>query len=353
MSPRNQIGGRRHAVRLPRSRALLPLFLPFATVLFSHATALPVAFDSAGRHETHSVPADSAGVERARIFVGHVERTFLHHAPATLPAAPALVLVFHGAGGDGARVRSFLGDQLERFADAHGFVVIYADGVGGHWNDCRVNAPYPAKKRNIDDLTFVRAMIRWSEGRYGVDASKVRAIGFSNGGHFALRLALEMPDDIEAIAALGAALPVDHELDCTVGRRTSSILLINGTADSVNPFDGGDASVNGVRLGGVRSSLQSAHDLARIAGHRNQPEHAVILPPRDDGSGIERIRWRARGRPSVALVTVHGAGHTVPGSQASFPEWLGRVERAYSAVGEAVRFFSTTEPMHRTRWEPR
>jgi hypothetical protein len=44
-------------------------------------------------------------------------------------------------------------------ADQHGFVVIYSDGYRRNWNDCRKYATFPAKRQNIDDMSFFRTLI--------------------------------------------------------------------------------------------------------------------------------------------------------------------------------------------------
>lgn len=293
--------------------------------------------------QTFASPPAAPSVER--IFVGPLERTFNVYAPASnangelRSVRPALVLALHGAGGDGRRLRHFTSGTLERLADEHGFIVIYPDGLGGHWNDCRAASPYPARKRRIDDISFVRALIRWAEGRYDIDPRKVHAFGFSNGGHFAIRLALEMPDEIAAVAAVGASLPVPDELDCTIPDRTAPVMLVNGTADSINPYAGGSAKApDGEPLGRVRSADESARELARIAGHGAAPDRTIPLA-RADGTGVQRLHWRQHGTSDVILITILGGGHTIPGSSARFPDIVGPVERAYDAVRDIVRFF--------------
>jgi polyhydroxybutyrate depolymerase len=343
---------------IPRNRAMRAAV---TAVLIVAASAAPAAGQAASegpdarrvgaRSEPPRSVVDSSNVVAGRILSDGIERTFLVHAPADLPSRPGLVIVFHGAGGDGARVRGFLGRELEPLAARHGFVVIYPDGFAGHWNDCRAATPYPARQRNIDDAAFVRRVIAWAAIHYGIDASAVRAVGFSNGGHFAYRLALEGRGMVEAVAVFGASLPVARELDCARGPVRSRVLVVSGTADPVNPYAGGTAAAGGVMLGRVRPAVRSAHDLARHAGHRTPPLRDVLLARRPDGRSVERIRWLRCGAPDVVLVTVRGGGHTIPGSSAAFPAWLGPVERSYDAIGEAVRLFERPpcDPAARTR----
>jgi len=44
-------------------------------------------------------------------------------------------------------------------ADAWDFVASYPEGYEGHWNDCRKKGPYAAKQLQIDDVSFMRALV--------------------------------------------------------------------------------------------------------------------------------------------------------------------------------------------------
>jgi polyhydroxybutyrate depolymerase len=329
-------------LRAGRRRPRLTATISLGGVLACSPLSAAVPEPSGGaEHDPH--PA-----ERGRLHVGPLERTFLYYAPPGLPAHPAAVLVFHGAGGDGARIRGFIGPELERLARERGFVVVYPDGHGGHWNDCRRGVPYPARRRNIDDTGFVRGLIRWLGDHYGVDGERVRAIGFSNGAHLAFRLALELPGEIQAIAAFGAGLPVPEEIDCESTGVPVPVMLVNGTADPINPFQGGQAvGPDGGQLGQVLSSHATAEHFARLAGYRADAAVEESMLPLV-GTGVERRAWRRRGAPEVVHYTVRGGGHTIPDPAAAFPGFVGPVERRFRAVEEAVRFFERQPSPHRT-----
>jgi polyhydroxybutyrate depolymerase len=295
-------------------------------------------------------PPEDPGLRRGSLVIGQVERTFLHYAPPDLPPQPPAVLVFHGAGGDGDQMRHLVGQELERLARQSGFVVVYANGHEGHWNDCRAGVPYPAKERGIDDLAFVRGLIHWLGHRYGVDPRRIRAIGFSNGAHLAYRLALELPGELQAIAAFGAGLPVEEELDCRESGAAIPVMVVNGTMDRINPYDGGDAvGPDGRFLGRVRSTPGTAKYFARLAGHGGEPVREEVLPAAEaQGTAVRRTEWSRLGAPVVVLVTIVGGGHTIPGPGGPFPEFLGAVETRFRAMEEAVRFFDRL-PVSRDR----
>ena len=75
------------------------------------------------------------------------DRSYLAYVPAKLPFGSALVIVLHGSGMDGKKMRKWTGYEFDRMADQRGFVVLYPDGYRGNWNDCRKNAIFATKRR--------------------------------------------------------------------------------------------------------------------------------------------------------------------------------------------------------------
>jgi hypothetical protein len=97
-------------------------------------------------------PHLSTAVQRSTMRVGERERTYLAYVPANLPPKSALVIVLHGSGMGGKRMRECTGYEFDRLADQRGFAVLYPDGYRHNWNDCRMNATFPANRENIDDM---------------------------------------------------------------------------------------------------------------------------------------------------------------------------------------------------------
>jgi polyhydroxybutyrate depolymerase len=257
------------------------------------------------------------------------------------PVGPRPVLVvLHGAYGNGALARALAAPALERLADRHGFVVAYPDAYADGWNDCRRQVPYAARRDGVDDVAFVRALVARLAATRGVDGGRAYALGFSNGGHLALRLALEAPAGVAGVAAVGAALPeADDALPgCDGARGATAVLLVNGTADRVNPYAGGEVRLpDGRRAGRVLSSRATAEYFASLAGHA-APPHADTLAAAWPRARATRLEWRGAGAPAVALLTVPGGGHLLP-RRAALTPLLGDASEQLDAVEEAVRFF--------------
>lgn len=220
-----------------------------------------------------------------------------------------LVLALHGTGGDADRLRAYLGGALERAANEHGWLVAYPEAVDGRWNDCR-RAGSRARTAGIDDVGFLRAVVRRLARTRGADPGRVFLLGYSGGGHMAFRVALEDGSLARGMAVFGASLPTDPELLCRDTGEPVATLLVNGHRDLINPVGGGDViAPDGRPLGTVRSAR------AAIAYFKRRPGYA---PAR--------------------LVLVDG-GHAVPGPDGRFPRIAGRVVRSYHGVREALAFF--------------
>jgi polyhydroxybutyrate depolymerase len=185
------------------------------------------------------LPSLTATIRKSTVRLGGRDRSYLIYVPANLPPQAALVIVLHGSGMDGARMRLCTGYEFDCLADQHGFVVIYPDGYRRNWNDCRKYATFPAKRENIDDMGFIRTLIARASIEQAIDEQQVYAFGYSNGGHMAFRLAIEAPDEIAAVGAVAANLPTPDASSCPQRGRTSRVMLINGTADPINPYQGG------------------------------------------------------------------------------------------------------------------
>jgi polyhydroxybutyrate depolymerase len=293
----------------------------------------------------HSI---ATGLHRATLVHEGHERSYLLYVPERLAQKPAVVLVLHGSGGTAERIRGFTDRRFERLADRHGFLVIYPQGFEGNWNGCRRRAPSSANRLEIDDPGFVRALLRRLEETHGAGrvGGGVLAFGFSGGGHLAFRLALETPELVDAVVAVGAGLPDPSDSDCKPSGQPVAVSLIDGTDDPINPFDGGEVvlpeSLGGALLGRVLSAEASAAIFATTAGHPERP--AVTRDPDRDGdpsTGIERRVWN-ESSPEVALITVRGGGHTIPQtgpSRARFPAFAGSQSHEIDAVLEAWSFF--------------
>ena len=285
-------------------------------------------------------PVLSAAVRRGTLHVGGRERTYLFFAPARRPAAPALVIAFHGSMGSPGAIRVASGYGFDRLADRHGFVVAYPQGHDGNWNDCRRTADYEARRLDIDDVGFFDALVARMRRDFQVDPARVYVVGLSSGGHFVFRLALERPERIAAAATFAASLPTADNNVCAARGRPPPIMLVNGTADPLNPYDGGTVTLFGFgSRGTVLSARAGAEYFARARGATGPVTMRIGPSSRSDPTSVERAEWRSASGAEVALLAVRGGGHVLPQPDYRPPRLLGRATSAIDGPAAAWAFF--------------
>jgi polyhydroxybutyrate depolymerase len=294
------------------------------------------------RQSLPPMPELAGRIEKAALSHGGRTRTWLTYMPAGRAAAPALVIVLHSSMGSAQQAREMFGYDFDVLADEHGFVVAYPNGVEGHWNEARVKGPFAAKQQNIDDVGFLRALVDQLVERYDVDRSHVYVTGVSNGGSMAIRLALEGPDLARAYAAVVSSVPAPGNMAAAPSGRAVSMLIMNGTDDPLNPWDGGDVVLRGVW--GNRGPVMSTHasiDYFRALAGLESAADTTAFPDRDasDGSTVERSLWSEPGKSSVALYAIKGGGHQVPHPATYGRRLLGSSNRDIHAAREIWKFF--------------
>lgn len=265
------------------------------------------------------MPRLSGALAKGSIDVGGIKRTYATYVPRGLPKGAPMVIVMHGSGENGARMRVETGYGFERLADAHHFAVVYPNAANdGDWNACSVVGAV-----NDDDVGFLAKLVDKLHLEIGVDPARVFATGSSRGGSMALRLALEAPSQFRAIAAVSASVPTPDNFKCKPVGPGTSVMIINGTEDPLVPFDGGEVSLFGLayKNGTVLSSRKSAQyfaNLNHIGGSPATNEAQVA-----DGARVERVHWQNDSKIEVELVAIHGGGHGMPQPYRRRPRLLG------------------------------
>ena len=178
--------------------------------------------------------------------------------------------------------------------------------------------------------------------RYDVDTDRVFAAGMSNGGHMVYRLAFEAPDLLAGAASVMANLPTSANSDCRASGEPVPMLILTGTEDAINPYEGGEVEVYGESRGAVQSAVASARYWADLAAYEGKGEtREWPEASSDDSTSIESLSWQAPGKVPVTLVTVKGGGHTFPNPVYSGPRILGRSSHEADAAELIWSFFSS------------
>jgi polyhydroxybutyrate depolymerase len=290
------------------------------------------------------VPRLSGSLAAGVMEVGGLKRSYLTYLPQALPKGAPLVMAMHGSAGNAAQMRMATGYAFERLADEHGFAVVYPNGFEGYWNACNVVGDYSANKLNVDDVGFAIALVDKLMKDIGIGPSRVFATGISRGGHMAFRLALQAPSRFRAIAAVAANVPTAENFKCNfAGPVTSSVMIMNGTKDPLNPFIGGEVRFFGLlRRGSVRSSRDSGRYFAELNHITGAPQSSEVGAA--DGVRVERLSWRGDGQLEIEVVAIHGGGHVIPQPYYRYPRLLGPTPSQPNGPAMIWAFFERQRP---------
>jgi polyhydroxybutyrate depolymerase len=240
---------------------------------------------------------------------GHT-RTYAIHVPAGYDANKTypLVLLFHGGYGSGARILSTT--QFAAKADREGFIVVAPDGIDRHWNDGKAANP------TIDDVGFVRQLIKMLESRFGINPKRIYATGISNGGEFTERLGCELSDTLAAIGTAAGPIAANLLSSCKPG--PIAVVGIQGTADPLAPLNGGQAGGGyAMAKGGVAASAAQTMKLWAAVNGCNQTAKVTNIPPSvNDGTRVAKYDYPAcAAGTNVVYYIVQGMGHGWPPRQ--------------------------------------
>jgi len=284
------------------------------------------------------LPRLTGALTHGIIEAGGLKRTYLIYVPHGLAKGSPLVLAMHGSGQNGAQMRIETGYGFERLADKQGFAVAYPNAYESDWNEC-------SDGLRVDDVGFLSALADRLIGEIGIDPRRVFATGTSDGGFMAFRLALEAPVRFRAVAAVSANVPAGADFKCKpMGPGTSSVMIMNGTADHLVPFDGGEISLFGLfyRGGKVRSSRQSAQYFADLNDIAGPPETSATQVA--EGVHVEQVLWRNDSKVEVELVAIHGGGHGIPQPYRRLPRLLGPSLKEPNGPEMIWAFFARQRP---------
>ena len=247
-----------------------------------------------GSGSTQSSAATTGTVVSGTMTVGGTVRTYRLLDPSPNDQRPKpLVLVLHGGREDSSAM--ITRTNFDQLAQDDGFIVVFPDGVQGHWNSgscCGATVVSVA----AEDAFFNQLLDR-IETQHHVDLSRVYATGFSAGGYMAYRLGCDLSTRLTAIASVSGSMP---DGTCTMARPLS-VLEIHGTADDQLPYAGGVAP-------GLSDHTPSSVAIVTAWAHRD-----LCATPAVSGgtSAVQTMTWTAcAAGTQVVLDTVTGGDNS-------------------------------------------
>jgi len=266
-----------------------------------------------------------AALPRDTISVGGAVREYyVYRAPGADTSQPApLLLVFHGGGSSALAAAARYG--FNALAGEAGAVVVYPEGLNGHWADGR------GVFRDGDDVAFTKTLVARLRQRLRIDARRIYATGHSNGAIFVNTLACRVPDVFAAIGAMAGTIPL-NDVDQCRSAGPVSVIEIHGTADPLTLYAGGTIGVN---RGAISGAVNSIAVWAAVDGCRLVPRWEPLAPivPSDPTRVAKQEFSGCRDGREVVLYAIDGAGHAWPGGVSALPE---------TAVGPTTRQLDAT-----------
>ncbi|MGY8706979.1 PHB depolymerase family esterase [Bradyrhizobium sp. 18BD] len=253
------------------------------------------------------------------IDVNGVKRSYTAQLPAKKPVP--LVVVLHGKTQRGA-------DMVARtawpqVAKREGFAVVFPDGLNHAWADARTKAG-PALRgplEGTDDIGFIAKLVEKLVANGTADPHRVYVAGISNGGAMAMTLVCARADLFAASASVIMNLTDEAAVTCHPSRPLP-ILLMNGTADPLVPYEGGRGS-SYFAADGFWSTEETLAFWRKLNGCDIDDGSVTELPDKApaDQSTVTRISSRCPKGRDVLLYRINHGGHRMPGfaPDARFP----------------------------------
>jgi polyhydroxybutyrate depolymerase len=249
------------------------------------------------------------------IVIDGVTRTFTAQLPTSRPAP--LVIVLHGNMQTSADMIAHT--SWPTVAKREQFSVAFPDGLNRAWEDLR-----PHDKRGgrtppdgTDDVAFIAKLVEKYTADGVADPKRVYVTGLSNGGAMTMTLACKRADLFAAAASVIMNLTDDSAQACHPSRAVP-MLIMNGTADPLVPYEGGRGTSR-FAMDGFWSTEETLLFWRRINGCDAGDAASTDLDDRDtsDQTTVTRVASRCpQGRDAV-LYRINEGGHRMP---ASFPD---------------------------------
>jgi polyhydroxybutyrate depolymerase len=185
-------------------------------------------------------------------------RTYRIHIPPCYTGDDPLpvILILHGHPSNGKDMQS--ATELDEKADKEGFIAVYPDGEvppfpifllsllmgtrGCWWNAWGYN-----RFNNVDDVDFIRVLIRKLQEEINIDSSRIYVTGLSGGALMTYRLGAELSDIIAAIAPVAGSVGgswvdwFDDSGEYIIPKPSNPlpVIVFHGMKDLNVPYEGG------------------------------------------------------------------------------------------------------------------
>ena len=280
----------------------------------------PPSPDAGNDAALDSGPTATAGLIAARPYT-------LHVPPSYDPRRPTpLLVMLHGYSADGPSAESTI-FRLTAASDRNGFLYALPNGTvdstgNRFWNATDACCEFDPGS-NVDDVTYLNAVLDDIESKYTVDLEQVFVGGHSNGAMMAQVFACRSADRIAAVFSYAGALWADTSL-CQPSS-VVSIVELHGDLDINVPYAGGpNADYPTSRAypsaavtvgtwaaldhcaGSLTDDGQSFDLVPALAGSETTVQKSARCPP-----GVDAELWTIRGGAHVDTLSADTFGALV------------------------------------------
>ena len=200
------------------------------------------------------------GTYEQNLNVDGFQRSYLVHVPPGYDSSVAMpaVIMLHGGGGNAENTIKQTGWAAK--SDSSGFIAVFPNALPPNpsrrssfvfnpqlWNDGSDRFYPEHTERN--DVSYLLALVSDLKQHLKIDERRVYLTGFSNGASMTFLAAAELPDLFAAIAPVAGACWIEPDFS----KISMSMLYLTGTADPLNPIDGGIPKLASGSLDAVRA----------------------------------------------------------------------------------------------------
>jgi polyhydroxybutyrate depolymerase len=170
------------------------------------------------------------------IFHDGIEREYIIHIPKNLTEDSPLVFIIHGFTGSAEGISAYSG--MNSIAEREGFIAVYPQGTKDINGNTFFNVGYEFHDDStINDVSFIRELVRSLSQEFNLNRKKAFATGMSNGGDMSYLLACTSSDLFKAVAPVAGVLMKGLKDSCELNSLVP-VFEIHGTADKISLFEG-------------------------------------------------------------------------------------------------------------------
>jgi polyhydroxybutyrate depolymerase len=202
-----------------------------------------------------------------------------------------LILAFHSRTTNAKEL--LRSTSILEFVNDMGFVLATINGAVHEFSSWNAGTCCtPATDFKEDDVELSSLIIDSLSSTYSIDPNRIWAIGHSNGGMMAYRLACDLSDKISGVAIVGGALMDDS---CTP-EKPVSIMHIHGDLDETIPFTGGGKfDVPDIQTSVIKPNANFSCDIA--------PNEVTPIV------GVNQVAWNCEQGAQTKLMNFLDNGH--------------------------------------------